>query len=111
MQPLRIIRSELLERAGWQCEWCHGTEEHLQVHHGYYARERRDPWDYHESSLFVLCGSCHQKAERARAGIYYAVGTIHPRHHWNVRELLNQVKEAIAEDPRLLEGAQVLQDE
>ena len=34
-----------------------------------------------------------------------------PKHHWNVRELLKQVQHVIEEDPKLLNDAELLQEE
>ena len=50
-------RLEVMENAGWACEWCSATKRNLQVHHAYYAprSEGLDPWDYPAGSLFCLC--------------------------------------------------------
>jgi hypothetical protein len=44
----RCRRAERIEQAG----------EPLEVHHVIYIR-RRDPWDYPDELLLVLCGTCH----------------------------------------------------
>ena len=105
-------RLGVLERAGWRCEWCGGRDEELQVHHGYYGKtaegERRKPWEYPDESLYCLCDSCHEKAESARAGVYFQLAKIHPRFHWDVRRLLLEVQELLASDPGALPRKQVV---
>lgn len=57
----RCRRAEMIEKADHRCTQCHRTPETegpLEVHHVIYIR-RRDPWDYPDELLLVLCGTCH----------------------------------------------------
>ena len=99
-------RLRVLERAGWECEWCGNGQESLQVHHGFYPKSDKgkllEPWEAPDAVLFCLCDACHKRAEGARQANYRALGEIHPAHHLSVQELLQQVKELIKGDPALL---------
>lgn len=93
-------RLSVLERSGWKCEWCGDGTKNLQVHHGYYGRTEgklRQPWEVPDEVLYTLCVRCHEKAEVARQALYLELGRIHPKHHWHVRELLQEVQRLIAE--------------
>ena len=100
-------RLEVLERAGWRCEWCGRGDEELQVHHGYYERERHEPWRYDSMTLYALCDGCHERAEKARAAVYRKLGYIHPKHYWAVYHLLKDAEELLASDVEALSGAGV----
>jgi hypothetical protein len=58
-------RLERLAMAGWECQSCGTKTDTLHVHHAYYLRGR-EPWEYDDSALRVLCESCHGVAERER---------------------------------------------
>ena len=66
-------RLEILERAGWCCENCGDSESELQVHHGYYDKDKK-PWEYELRSLHALCDFCHEDAEDIRRAIKQAGG-------------------------------------
>jgi len=79
-------RLEILNRAGFACEWCGRGEgllrsgDLLHVHHGYYVHGA-DPWDYEDSTLWCLCDSCHRQAEEVRGDLYREIAKVHPAHH------------------------------
>lgn len=54
-------RLEILERAGWACEWCGDGEMQLQVHHKKYFKGRM-PWEYRDDQLIALCEACHEES-------------------------------------------------
>lgn len=104
-------RLSVLSRANWHCEWCGVGDKSLQVHHGFYGKtggQLREPWKVPEEVLWVLCDSCHERAEVARQSLYLEIGRIHPRHHFHVRQLLQQVQEAIARNPSSLQDAAIV---
>lgn len=53
-------RLEVLEMAEWTCEACQDTKSQLHVHHKKYFKGR-DPWQYENDQLAVLCESCHER--------------------------------------------------
>lgn len=57
-------RLEILEAGGWKCSECGDAKSTLHVHHGTYVKGR-DPWDYPDDFLRVLCESCHGEMELA----------------------------------------------
>ena len=55
-------RLEILERDSYQCQQCGDKENQLQVHHGFYGKDKK-PWEYDDRSLSTLCDNCHKKAQ------------------------------------------------
>ena len=106
----RIVCYLLVVLLWWKCSWCGNEDAELQVHHGYYARKRRDPHEYPTKTLHSLCDKCHERAEAAKASLYYELAKIHPKHHWEVRRLLREVQKLIRRDGTLLEDAALITD-
>ena len=52
-------KTEILIRDNFTCTRCNGTDVTLHVHHLEYIRGR-DPWDYDNSKLALLCSICHK---------------------------------------------------
>jgi hypothetical protein len=84
-------RLQVLERSGWRCEWCGARDENLQVHHGYYGKDR-DPWEVPLDTMYCLCDRCHERAEVAKRSLYLEISRIHPRHHWELRRALQELQ-------------------
>lgn len=57
-------RLEVLQRADWACEVCGDKESTLHVHHKRYFKGR-EPWEYDDDQLAVLCESCHEATHDA----------------------------------------------
>lgn len=57
-------RLEILTRDNFQCQSCGDCRSMLSVHHVEYAprdfEDMREPWDYPDDMLVVLCGLCHE---------------------------------------------------
>lgn len=68
-------RLEVLEAAGFECQYCGDKDSTLHVHHGYYAKGR-EPWEYESDSLHVLCEKCHEESEWWRAKVYALIGRL-----------------------------------
>jgi hypothetical protein len=58
-------KSEIQIRDDFTCQACGDKSTTLHVHHRWYERGR-DPWDYPDSALVLLCVTCHdfEKDER-----------------------------------------------
>lgn len=52
-------RLDILERASWSCELCRDSKSPLHVHHLEY-KQSREPWEYEDDELVVLCDECHK---------------------------------------------------
>lgn len=52
-------RLEILDDRGWACELCCRKEKTLHVHHVCYFKGK-DPWEYEDHLLRVLCEECHE---------------------------------------------------
>lgn len=52
-------RLEVLNRAGWECEYCGEKKDTFHVHHRYYVAHRL-PWDYPDFCFQALCKACHE---------------------------------------------------
>ncbi len=51
-------RLEVLDASGWSCVECGSSENSLHVHHKQYFKDR-NPWEYENEQLEVLCDKCH----------------------------------------------------
>lgn len=51
-------RLEVLQNSDWECKSCYAKDSTLHVHHKHYV-QGRDPWEYEDSQLVVLCDDCH----------------------------------------------------
>lgn len=60
-------RLEILQKYNFKCEACWSGEDTLHVHHTYYVKGR-EPWEYPDSSLEVLCENCHRVAAEIQEG-------------------------------------------
>ena len=52
-------RLEVLDSAEWACACCQDSESTLHVHHKQYLKGR-EPWEYDNDQLDVLCEDCHK---------------------------------------------------
>ncbi len=74
---------------GSRCQLCN-TTKHLTIHHGYY-RPKGNPWEYEDSSLWVLCWDCHEKVQIQMVEIHQLIGHIHPSELKELRQKLDDV--------------------
>lgn len=70
-------RLEVMQAAGHRCERCGDDEHELQIHHGFYARNRK-PWEYPNETLFCLCKECHEIAGYLRVSLMEEVAKVKP---------------------------------
>lgn len=68
-------RLEALEAADWTCEVCCDTGSTLHVHHKQYIK-CREPWEYENNQLAVLCEACHKEAHRTDDRLIAVVSTL-----------------------------------
>lgn len=77
MEPVKTYAEKLLDprwqkrkteiqiRDNFTCQKCGNTEKTLYVHHRYYIY-KREPWEYSDDMLILLCSDCHYEEEEAR---------------------------------------------
>jgi hypothetical protein len=53
-------RLEILKRDDFKCRNCYNDSKTLHVHHIYYLKEYKNPWEYDNDLLITLCESCHE---------------------------------------------------
>jgi len=70
-------RLEILERDNWKCRICQTKDKTLHVHHGYYEKDK-NPWDYPNESLSVLCDDCHNDIHKLLNRMKKYIGLIPP---------------------------------
>jgi hypothetical protein len=68
-------RLEVMQRAGFACEWCESKDMTLHVHHTYYEKYR-EPWDYPDWALMCLCESCHEQASEMMHDLSIEIGRL-----------------------------------
>jgi len=68
-------RLELFVESGWTCTECQETRKPLHVHHLIYY-PGRDPWDYEDNELKVLCFECHEKRADAEKRLALVLGPL-----------------------------------
>jgi hypothetical protein len=49
-----------MEAHNFRCENCDDGEKTLNVHHGYYEKDKM-PWEYENEMLRCLCENCHKE--------------------------------------------------
>lgn len=55
-------KSEVQHKANFTCEDCGSTTKTLHVHHCFYVTGR-DPWEYDDDLLMLLCDECHPRRQ------------------------------------------------
>lgn len=70
-------RLKIMERDGWRCVACDGSDRELQIHHGYY-RKGLDPWDYPDDTLWTVCNRCHKVSQDVLEKTYRHLATFEP---------------------------------
>jgi hypothetical protein len=68
-------RLEVLDQNGWACEDCGETSKTLHVHHGYYE-SGKEPWEYDDLSLHVVCEDCHGRTTELMKRIRRQIGCL-----------------------------------
>lgn len=68
-------RLEIWDRAGNKCENCNDSEFEMHVHHKWYERGR-EPWEYPNEALALLCSECHKQAQVTKLLMDKLVGTM-----------------------------------
>jgi glutaredoxin len=95
-------RLETLNTAGWKCTSCGRTKRTLHVHHLRYV-PGRDPWDYADSDLEVICELCHQERHGLRKSdpdlevIFSEMDGARRKQDWNELQRLKELSDLLIE--------------
>lgn len=52
-------RLEIMNRDNFKCRCCLHSEKTLNVHHIFYDKKYKNPWDYPNELLVTMCEDCH----------------------------------------------------
>lgn len=103
----KLLYSEKLKDVRWQkvknaiqirdeftCQKCGEKNKQVQVHHRHYI-SGRDPWDYPEYLLVLLCSDCHKEEENCAEVLKELVPTLHCYGYFNtdIRKAVNDLIE------------------
>jgi hypothetical protein len=72
-------RLRIMERDGFKCTTCDSKDKTLNVHHGYYEKNKK-PWEYANETLHTLCEPCHERAEAVMKAIKGLMACLGPKY-------------------------------
>jgi hypothetical protein len=102
------IYNEKLKDINWQkkknsiqirdeftCQKCGSKEGFLNVHHRHYL-PGRDPWDYPDQLLILLCEDCHKDEEDCKDILTEMIPVLHYWGYLNteIRDIVNNLIQA-----------------
>lgn len=97
-------RAEIIRRDNLSCVSCGACDTTLDVHHGYYEKDK-EPWEYPNETLHTLCRKCHSNAENIRSQVYRELANWQPTalksllfYLYNSRDLKNVSEKLVWED-------------
>lgn len=68
-------RLEVMESRGWACEICYDGDSTLHVHHKQYLKGR-EPWEYEQDQLALLCETCHAEQHENDDELNYVISRL-----------------------------------
>lgn len=68
-------RLELFQKANWKCSICSDEENELHVHHLHY-KNGREPWEYEDKELLVVCSKCHKEKIHKKKELFKPLPTL-----------------------------------
>lgn len=82
-------------RDHFECQKCHKKGETVHVHHRHYITGR-DPWDYPDELLVLLCSFCHKQEEECAEIITEGMRVLHSYGYFNteIRDFVNKLIES-----------------
>lgn len=84
-------RLENLKLANWECINCGNKDDQLQVHHKQYIKGR-NPWEYENEQLEVLCNKCHGEMHEMLDAIKTIIS------YSDIYEIFNLLKGYVSDD-------------
>lgn len=82
-------------RDQFTCQKCGNKTDTMSVHHRHYI-QGRDPWDYPDELLILLCEKCHKEEESCKDISTQMVETLHYYGFFNteIRDYVNKLIES-----------------
>lgn len=65
-------RLELFANANWRCEYCSRRDKTIHAHHIHYIKGR-NPWEYPNELMAVLCSDCHAEKHEYEEKLFSAL--------------------------------------
>lgn len=89
------VKNTIQLRDQFTCQKCGCKDETLHVHHRHYLAGR-EPWDYPEQLLVLLCATCHKDEENAAEVIREMAPALHNFGFFNteIRDVINKLIES-----------------
>ncbi len=87
------VKNAIQIRDQFTCQKCGKKEgKALEVHHRHYMIGR-DPWDYPEQLLVLLCRECHQEEEDIKDILTEMIPSLHYWGYFNtdIRDIVNKL--------------------
>lgn len=63
-------RLKIMDRDNFSCCICGDNTSSLNVHHLFYDKEIKQPYDYPDDSLLTVCDNCHNDIHSSKIGAY-----------------------------------------
>ena len=85
-------KNEIQIRDQFTCQKCGDKENMVDVHHRHYLKDR-DPWDYPNQLLVLLCRKCHQEEEDCKEVVNEMLPSLHYWGYFNtdIRDIINNL--------------------
>lgn len=82
-------------RDQFQCQKCKVKDQTVHVHHRHYLHGR-DPWDYPDALLVLLCAKCHKEEEECAEVIKQMAPVLHHYGYFNteIKDAINKLIES-----------------
>lgn len=89
------VKSSIQIRDQFTCQKCGCKDKVVQVHHRHYLTGR-DPWDYPDNLLVLLCSSCHKEEEECAEILKEMIPVLHNYGYFNteIRDIVNKLIES-----------------
>ncbi len=86
------MKSMIQIRDQFTCQKCGDKGTTLHVHHRHYLGGR-DPWDYPEQLLVLICAKCHEEEERSADILKEMIPALHYWGYFNtdIQKVVNEL--------------------
>lgn len=88
-------KSAIQIRDNFTCKKCGCKDQTVHVHHRHYLHGR-EPWEYPDELLVLLCSRCHKEEEEAASVLVDMAPVLHHYGYFNteIRDIINKLIES-----------------